>query len=218
MARWRTMITRSLLAVAGLGLALSCGSTAVAAKTIIDEWSTVQAPPPPKLEPVTVDPSTTALLVLDFVPITCNDTRRPRCVASLPEVAKLLKGARESRTLVVYSTIFGPKKGTEILPPVKPLGNEPMVRAHADKFIGTDLEKILKDNGIKTVIVVGTTAEGAVLYTASHAAFLGFNVVVPVDGVSAGLKYAEQYVAWDLTHAPGVSAKVKLTTIGMLKY
>ncbi len=36
-----------------------------------------------------------------------------------------------------------------------------------DKFLHTDLEKILKDKGIKTVIAVGTSANGAVLYTGS---------------------------------------------------
>lgn len=209
------ILTRSAVAAASFAAVLAVATTAVAAKTIIDEWSSVQVPPPPKLEPVTVDPNTTALLVLDLIPQICNS--KPRCVASLPEVAKLLKGARDSKTMVVYSLVFG-RTPADILPPVKPLGGEPVVTSHADKFIDTDLEKILKDKGIKTVIVVGTAAEGAVLYTASHAAFVGLDVVVPVDGMSASLPYAEQYVAWDLTHAPGVSAKVKLTAIDMVKY
>jgi nicotinamidase-related amidase len=200
-----------------LSVALAGWANVTSAATIIDEWSSVKVPPPPKLERVTVDPKTTALLLLDFIPPICNQERRPRCVASLPAVGKLLKGARDSKTMVVYS-VAGTVKPADILAPVTPLGSEPVVRSHADKFIGTDLEKILKDKGIKTVIVAGTTAEGAVLYTASHAAFLGFNVVVPVDGMSAGLEYAEQYVAWDLTHAPGVSNKVKLTAVDMVKY
>jgi nicotinamidase-related amidase len=212
------MIALRLAFVAALSsVALADGASLVSAATIIDEWSSVKVPPAPKLEPVTVNPKTTALLVLDFIPPICNQERRPRCVASLPAVGKLLKGARNSKTMVVYS-VAGTVKPADILAPLTPLGGEPVVRAHADKFIGTDLEKILKDKGIKTVIVAGTAAEGAVLYTASHAAFLGFNVVVPVDGMSAALEYAEQYVAWDLTHAPGVSNKVKLTAIDMVKY
>jgi nicotinamidase-related amidase len=35
------------------------------------------------------------------------------------------------------------------------------------------------------VIAVGTAANGAVLYTASAAAFRGMNVIVPVDGISS---------------------------------
>lgn len=38
-----------------------------------------------------------------------------------------------------------------------------------DKFRNTDLEKVLKDKGIKTVIVAGTASHGGVLYTASTA-------------------------------------------------
>ena len=43
------------------------------------------------------------------------------------------------------------------------------------------------------MIVVGTAANGAVLYTASGAALRGMNVIVPVDGMSAVDPYAEYY-------------------------
>ncbi len=188
------------------------------AETIVDEWATVKAPPPPKLEHLTVNPKTTALLVLDLVKQTCNEKVRPLCLASLPRVAKLIKEARDSHTFVVYSVIPGPVTIADTLPAVKPLGSEPVVKSGPDKFIHTDLEKILRDHGITTVITVGTAAEGAVLYTASHAALLGFNVIVPVDGMSSATLYAEQYVTWNMVHAPVVSAKVKLTAIDMLKF
>jgi nicotinamidase-related amidase len=47
------------------------------------------------------------------------------------------------------------------------------------------LEKILNDKGIKTVVVAGTAAQGAVLNTASQAASRGLRVIVPLDGMSA---------------------------------
>ena len=34
-----------------------------------------------------------------------------------------------------------------------------------DKFIGSDLEKTLKDKGIKTVVAMGTQAQTSVLHT-----------------------------------------------------
>lgn len=186
-----------------------------AAQTVIEQWSDVKAPPPPKVEPVTVDPQHTALLMLDFVKQICG--RNPRCVASLPKVAQLLKGARDSKTMVVYSVTPSPISAADIMPEVKPLGTEPVVASHADKFLETDLLKILKDKNITTVIVVGTAANGAVLYTGSHAALEGFNVIVPVDGMTAN-PYAEQYVAWNFVNAPGVSQKSKLTEIDQVKY
>lgn len=205
-------------AAAALCAAVLAAAAPAPAATIIDEWASVKAPEPPKLEAVTVDPKTTALLVLDLMKETCNDKVRPRCLTSLPQVAKLLKGARDSRTMVVYSIIPGPPTIADTDPAVKPLGTEPVVKSGPDKFIGTDLEKILKDKGITTVIVVGTAAEGAVLYTGSHASLLGFNVVVPVDGMSSATTYAEQYVTWNMVHAPVVAMKVKLTSVDMLKY
>ena len=40
------------------------GITPASAQTIVDDWSKVQAPKPPELKTVTLDPKTTALLVL----------------------------------------------------------------------------------------------------------------------------------------------------------
>jgi len=78
------------------------------------------------------------------------------------------------------------------------------------------LEKILKEKGVKTVIVVGTAAEGAVLNTASQAALRGFKVIVPVDGVlSSATAYAEQYAAWHLANSPRIGPQVTLTRIGL---
>jgi nicotinamidase-related amidase len=93
-----------------------------------------------------------------------------------------------------------------------------VVAAFVDKFMlgnkDTGLEKILKDKGITTVIAVGTAANGAVLYTSSAAALRGFNVIVPVDGMSAVGQniYVEQYVAYNFTSAPITSPKITLTT------
>jgi nicotinamidase-related amidase len=211
------IVNRFLFAVAAVCAAAVLTASAVNAATIVDEWPMVQAPAAPTLTAVRVDPKSTALLVLDLVKVTCND-HVGRCLASIPKVAKLLTGARESKTTVVYSLIFGPNTTADVLPEVAPLGSEPVVKGGPDKFIGTDLEKVLRDKGITTVIVVGTAANGAVLYTASHAALLGFNVIVPVDGMSAPTPYAEQFVAWNMLHAPIVSEKVKLSAIDMVTF
>jgi nicotinamidase-related amidase len=169
------------------------------------------------LKPVTVDPKTTAFLVLDFVKQTCNDDKRPRCVASIPKVAKFLEDAREHKALVVWSLVpHGTTK--DFVGGLSPREDEPRVTASADKFVGTDLEKILKDHGISTVIVTGTTSEGAVLYTASNAAFLGFKVVAPVDGSSAAGDFAELATAWILANAPTVGAATTLTRFDLIRW
>ena len=187
------------------------------AQTIVDEWASVKAPAPVELKKVKADPKTTAFLVLDLVKQTCNAERRPRCLASLPKVEKFLAAAREHKMPVIYSLV--PNSTTaDIATSVAPKEGEPFVTAMANKFIKTDLDKILKDKGIQTVIVVGTTAEGAVLYTGSEAAFLGYNVIVPVDGASAGTTYAEQAVSWIFANGPGVSQKSTLTKFDMIEW
>jgi nicotinamidase-related amidase len=213
---------RNLLAVATLAVA-SIYAAPAPAQTIITEWSSVKAPPAPELKPVTLDPKTTAILVMDFVKQTCNNERRPRCVASIPKIEKLIATARAQGAMLIFTTV-PPVPIADTLPAVAPKANDPVVVSFVDKFTlgdkDTGLEKMLKDKGITNVVVVGTAAHGAVLYTASAAASRGFNVIVPVDGMSGDgqIAYDEQAVAYILTHAPVVSAKITLTSIDMIKF
>ncbi len=182
------------------------------AKTIVDQWAEVQPPAPVELKPVTVDAKDTALLVLDIEERTCNTTSRPRCVESAPRIGAFLAKARAAGMPVVHSLT---SKGTPdtILPPARPLPGEPIVQSSVDKFFNTELGAILEKLGVHTVIVTGTTAEGAVLHTATGASMRGLSVIVPVDGMSAGTLYAEQYTAWHLLNAPGTRARTTLSTL-----
>ena len=188
----------------------------LSAQDVIAEWNSVKTPPAPQITDVTVNPKTTALLLLDFNKQTCNAERRPRCIASIPTMKKLLDYARSKGMLVVYSLSAGAVSG-DIAADLAPVAGDPVVVSGPDKFMGTDLEKILKERGIKTVIVTGTAAHGAVLYTASGAALRGIQVIVPVDGMSAESVFAEQYVAWNLVNAPRISTMVTLTRAKKIK-
>ena len=203
--------------VIGLVAAAAFAVTPVAAQTIVDEWASVKAPAPIELKTVKVDPKTTAFLVLDLVKQTCNAERRPRCLASLPKVEKFLAEARAKGMPVVHS-IVAVATPADIAPQAAPKEGEPIVSTVANKFIRTDLDKILKEKGVTTVIVVGTTAQGAVLFTASEAAFLGYKVIVPVDGASAETLYAEQLTAWTLANAPGVGPNTTMTRFDMIGF
>ena len=184
---------------------------------VIKSWDTIKIPPAPELKSVKADPKTTALLLLDFNKQTCNAEKRPRCISSIPKMKKILKEARAKGVTVIYSLSPG-ASADDISKELTPLKNEPVVTSGPDKFFGTDLEKILKDRNIQTVIVTGTAAHGAVIYTASGAALRGMLVIVPVDGLSAESLYPEQYTIWHLVNAPRVSAKVTLTRLDTLKF
>jgi nicotinamidase-related amidase len=203
--------------VAGI-LALCAAAAAAPAANVIDEWATVKTPPPPELKPVSIDAASTALIVMDISTQSCTAERRPRCVAMLPSVQKLLAEARAKGVFVLY-TLAGTSKKTDIIKEVAPLDAEQALSgAGPDKFVGSDVEATLKAKNIKTLITVGTAAEGAVLHTAAGAAFRGFDVVVPVDGMASTNVYAEQYTAWHLANAPRLTDRVKLTKVDMIKF
>lgn len=206
---------RRLLARASVAVVLAAALVSAQANTIVDDWAEVKAPPAPELKPVKADPKDTALLVLDIVRQNC--TPRPRCMASVPKVQGLVEKARLAGVPVVYALVSG-QAVTDVLPEVAPRAGEPSVASGPDKFMNTDLDKILKDKGIRTVIVTGTAAEGAVLNTAAGAALRGYKVIVPVDGMSSTTPYAEQYTAWHLTNSPRVGAQGTLTRIDMIAF
>ena len=206
-------MTRHLLAA----LAVCCLAASPAwAGDIVADWGSVKMPPPPALKPVKIETGTTALLVLDFDKTNCTVDKRPRCFATVPKVAKMLDAARSHGVAVAYSVT--PTGKIEDFPAtLAAKAADPVVRAGVDKFIGTDLDTILKARGIKTVIVTGVSAHGATLYTASAAAQRGYAVIVPVDGMAAEDLFGEVTAAWLLVNAPAsVSTHVTLTRSDMI--
>ena len=206
-----------------LTLAALLAAPAALGETIIDDWAQVKPPAAPTLKAVSVDPKTDALLLLDFNGHDaadsgpCNATTKPRCLAAVPKVRVALDAARAHGVLVVYS-LTPTATAADIRPELKPREGEPIVKSGPNKFLNTNLREVLESHGIKRVIVTGTASEGAVLNTAADAAFHGMSVVIPVDGMASTELYAEQYVAWHMTHAPGVAAKTVLTSLEQLGF
>jgi nicotinamidase-related amidase len=198
-------------------------------QNIVDEWKSVQVPPPPELKKVTVEPKTTALLVMGFVVDSCNFQRRPRCAATIPQVKKLLVEARAHGVFVMHSVPTNNPSGDFIVKDLAPLPGEPIIPPNGpNKFLPFDLEfnrypdfdldSVFKGRGIKTIITVGTQVQTAVLHTAAEAALRGYKVIVPVDGMSGDSLYPEQYTAWHLTHTQRIMQQVTLTKIDLLGY
>ena len=186
---------------------------------IVEEWATVKPPKAPELKAVSVDPKTTVLLICDIQRFNCNEKTRPRCIDALPKIQSLLKKARAKGMTVVYTLIprqeFSAK---DIRDEVAPLPGELVVKGEVDKFMGNDMEKYLNEKGIKTMIVVGTSANGAVLHTVVRAALRKFKVVLPVDGMPDTHLYAEQYTAWHAINGPGSRKETTLTRIDMIHF
>jgi len=186
-------------------------------QTIIELWEKAKTPDPVEIKSIKLDPAKTAFLILDIEERTCNLKRRPRCVSSVPKIKAFLDHAKKKGIFVVYSLT---SKGTpeSILSYVAPAGSELIVKSSVDKFFNTGLENILRSRKIESVIISGTTAEGAVIHTATGAAMRGFKVIVPVDGMSAGSLYAEQYTSWHLINAPGSRKRTTLTKFNLIEF
>jgi nicotinamidase-related amidase len=189
------------------------------AQTIVDEWTAAKLPSPPQLKPVTVNAKETALLVMDFTNQTCSRERRPRCADSVAKVQKLVADARAKGALIIYSVAVPGSVAADILKDLTPAAGEQVLPPLGpDKFINSDLDKTLKDKGVKTVIAIGTQAQTSVLHTAGAAALRGFKVVVPVDGMSSDDLFPELYTAWHLANAARIMNQVTLTRMDMVGF
>ncbi len=205
--RAQTLVLAVVLVVAG-------GSAAAA--NIVELWDQVQAPPAPKLAAPTVRAGSTALLLLDIEQLTCNQEGRPRCVAAVPAMARFLERARNAHLPVLYSNTPRGSRET-MLAPVAPKDDEPIVKSSVNKFTATKLDDLLKARDVKTVIVCGTSASGAALHTATGAAQLGYQVVLPVDCVPGSSLYEEQAAVWSLINGPGTARSLTATTLDAIK-
>jgi nicotinamidase-related amidase len=154
------------------------------------------APPP---VPVILDPRETALVVMDITDPLCSS--RPACVATVPRISSLLADARAAGVAIVHTA--GRHRPIVFLDPVAPLPNEPVIAARADKFHDSELETALRERDARTLLLVGTAANGAVLYTAFAANLRGFTVAVAVDAISSEHDATTDWVAWQLVNQPG---------------
>jgi nicotinamidase-related amidase len=93
-------------------------------------------------------------------------------------------GKRRDGAPLRYSVAGTP--GHDFVKALVPCGDELVVLKHrSSAFWGTDLEMLLRSNGIKTVVIGGCTTEGCVESTARDALFNDLYVVIAVDCVAS---------------------------------
>jgi len=144
-----------------------------------------------------------ALLVIDMLNSYDHDDAEPltRSVAeALPSISGLIDLARRSDTLTVYvndnhgdwsagrrelsgDAMRGsaPSLVEPILPPV---GIPFVVKARHSVFYQTQLEYLLRQEGIERLILTGQVTEQCILYSALDAYVRHFDVVIPRDAVA----------------------------------
>jgi nicotinamidase-related amidase len=151
---------------------------------------------------LSIDRRTSALLVMDFQTLIV-DNYAAGAEALFDRTAKLIAAARTAGMRVIYVVVgFRPgypevsdrnptfnglkasgvfaagAENAKIHPAVTPLGEE---KHRASAFAGTDLDLMLRANGIETLILTGIITSGVVLSTLCHAADADYRLLVVGD-------------------------------------
>ncbi len=166
---------------------------------------TVRVPDIPVSEHVVLDAAETALIIVDMQ----NDFVKPQGRLYVPSAEKtiepirrLLEKARRHEVMTIFTQdthyqrdpefeIWGEHVvkgswGWRIVNELTPVEGEIVVeKTRYDGFYGTPIDDLLRVNGIKNVVVVGTVANICVLHTASSAALRWYRVYMPMDAISA---------------------------------
>ena len=126
----------------------------------------------------------------------------PETRKTIVPIRSLLGKARKSGVMIVYIqdwhrpddpefSIWGPHavqdtRGIAIIPELAPAPEDFIVRKRTyDPFFSTDLDLLLRQKGIQNLVITGTVANICVLHAAGSAALRGYQVIVPLDTISA---------------------------------
>jgi nicotinamidase-related amidase len=153
-----------------------------------------------------LDHKTSALLVMDFQTAVVEMVATER-EPLLSRTSELVEAARKAGVRVIYVVVgfrpgypevspsnqsFAPIResgrfidgsaGTEVHAAVAPKGGEAVVtKRRVSAFAGTDLDMILRANGIETLVLAGIATSGVVLSTVRYAADADYRIVVVED-------------------------------------
>lgn len=146
----------------------------------------------------------TAVIVVDMLndfvtgPIKCDRAQR-----IIPHLQDLLKAAREKGVHVIYTCdahlkgidheleLWGDHalagtEGAQIIPELAPTEKDFIIhKRRYSGFCGTDLDILLRELGVETLIITGMQAHICVQHTAADAFYLGYRLIVPSDGIEA---------------------------------
>jgi nicotinamidase-related amidase len=125
---------------------------------------------------------------------------------------RMHKDARRNQPPLRYTIPGTP--GHQFAPEFMPLESELVVRKYRSSgFWGTNLDMLLRSNGIKTVVVGGCTTEGCVESTARDAMFNDFYVVIAEDCVASDDRAQHQASMLLMRHRFDIAAGDEITRI-----
>ena len=180
-----------------------------------------EGPNRPEPKPVTLDSKSTAVLVLDLN-ARCDDPKQV-CSKITAPLGDFLDKARAASVPIIYtvSTAAKGKPIGDLSAPLRRKENEVIIYPDGfDKFYSGELQPLLKDRGVKTLIITGSSTNSAVLYTATTAARMHrYAVVIPIDGVNAATRYEHEYAIHQFTVLPSEANKLfQFTKLSMISF
>jgi len=180
-----------------------------------------EGPNRPEPKPVTLDSKSTAVLVLDLN-APCDDPKQV-CSKITAPLGDFLDKARAASVPIIYtvSTAAKGKPIGELSAPLRRKETEVIIYPDGfDKFYSGELQPLLKDRGVKTLIITGSSTNSAVLYTATTAARMHrYTVVIPMDGVNAATRYEHEYAIHQFTVLPSEANKLfQFTKLSMISF
>ena len=180
-----------------------------------------EGPNKPQAKPVSLESKSTAVLLLDLS-ARCHDPKQI-CSKLMPAVGDFLEKARESAVPIIH-TVSASAKGTplgEVAAALKRREGEPVIYPDSfDKFVGGELLEFLKQKGAKSLVILGSSTNVSVLYTATTAARIyQYNVIIPMDGVNTQSKYEQEYSFHQFTVLPSQASKLfQFTNLTMISF
>lgn len=179
----------------------------------------------------------TAILVVDMLnDFVTGALKCDRGLAIVPQTAKLLDGARRANVPVIFCNdahikgidhelkLWGDHaiagtKGAEVIPELKLCDKDYVVpKRRYSGFFRTDLDLLLRELGVDTVVLTGLHTHMCVRHTSADAYCLGYNVVVAKDATDSfteqdytlGLKYLVDTYGAEITTVDELLAKWKV--------
>lgn len=167
-----------------------------------------------------------AILVVDMLnDFVTGALKCDRGLAIVPKTAELLRGAREKGVPVIFCNdahlrgidhelkLWGDHaiagtKGAEVIPELELCDKDYVVpKRRYSGFFHTDLDLLLKELGVDTVILTGLHAHMCVRHTAADAYQLGYGIVVAKDATDSfteedylyGIKYLKEVYGAEIT-------------------
>jgi biuret amidohydrolase len=160
-----------------------------------------------------IDPARTAMIVVDMQNDFVGSgapMETPAARAMVPQLAEALRACRNAGVRIVYTAhvhrrdgcdmglfddmhrpiadraaLVDGTPGVDIYPDVVPAPGEHVIKKHRySGFFGTDLDIVLREWSVDTVVIAGTTTENCCLATARDAMFRNYKVVFLSDATA----------------------------------